>query len=93
MRSVTALTTAFLMIVSSMAGCIEGLEEIAEIIGCSDENAENFDPDATSGSDDLCLFLENEARFVAALGDAMAADPTDYLLDSDSGVSRSPVWH
>ena len=87
MRSVTALTTAFLMIVSSMAGCIEGLEEIAEIIGCSDENAENFDPDATSGSDDLCLFLENEARFVAALGDAMAADPTDYLLDSDSGVS------
>ena len=56
------------MIVSSMAGCIEGLEEIAEIIGCSDENAENFNPDATSGSDDLCLFLENEARFVAALG-------------------------
>ena len=87
MRSVTALSTAFLMIVSSMAGCIQGLEEIADIIGCSDENAENFDPDATSGSDDLCLFLENEARFMAALGDAMAADPTDYLLDSDSGVS------
>ena len=55
MRSVTALSTAFLMIVSSMAGCIEGLEDLTEIIGCSDENAENFDPDATTGSDDLCL--------------------------------------
>ena len=87
MRSVTALSTAFLMIVSSMAGCIEGLEEIADAIGCSDENASNYDPDATSSSDDLCLFLENEARFMAAMGDAMAADPSDYLLDSDSGVS------
>ena len=87
MRSVTALSTAFLMIVSSMAGCIEGLEDIADAIGCSDENASNYDPDATSGSDDLCLFLENEARFMAAMGDAMAADPSDYLLDSDSGVS------
>ena len=87
MRSVTVLSTAFLMIVSSMAGCIEGLEEITEIIGCSDENAENFNPNATTVSDDLCLFLENEATFIAALGDAMAADPTDYLLDSDSGVS------
>lgn len=87
MRSVTALSTAFLMIVSSMAGCIEGLEDIADAIGCSDENASNYDPDATSGSDDLCLFLENEARFMAAMGDAMAADPSSYLLDSDSGVS------
>lgn len=87
MRSVTALSTAFLMIVSSMAGCIEGLEDLTEIIGCSDENAENFNPDATTGSDDLCLFLENEARFMAAMGDAMAADPSSYLLDSDSGVS------
>lgn len=87
MRSVTALSTAFLMIVSSMAGCLEVVEDIAEIIGCSDENAENFDPNATTGSDDLCLFLENEARFMAAMGDAMAADPSSYLLDSDSGVS------
>ena len=87
MRSVTALSTAFLMIVSSMAGCIEGLEDIADAIGCSDENASNYDPDATSGSDDLCLFLENEARFMAAMGDAMSADPSSYLLDSDSGVS------
>ena len=87
MRSVTALSTAFLMIVSSMAGCIEGLEDIAEAIGCSDENASNFDPNATTGSDELCLFLENEARFMAAMGDAMAAEPSNYLLDSDSGVS------
>ncbi|DAC44845.1 MAG TPA: hypothetical protein HA247_01275 [Candidatus Thalassarchaeaceae archaeon] len=87
MRSVTALSTAFLMIVSSMAGCLEGLDDLTEIIGCSDENAENFNPDVTTGSDDLCLFLENEARFMAAMGDAMAADPSSYLLDSDSGVS------
>ena len=87
MRSVTALSTAFLMVISSMAGCIEGLEDLADAIGCSDENASNYDPDATSGSDDLCLFLENEARFMAAMGDAMAADPSSYLLDSDSGVS------
>ncbi len=87
MRTVTALSTAFLMIVSSMAGCIEGLEDIAEAIGCSDENASNFDPNATTGSDELCLFLENEARFMAAMGDAMAAEPSNYLLDSDSGVS------
>ena len=87
MRGVTALSTAFLMIVSSMAGCIEGLEDIAEAIGCTDENADNFDPDATSGTEDLCYFLENEARFMAAMGDAMAADPSTYLLDSDSGVS------
>ena len=33
MRSVTALSTAFLMIVSSMAGCIEALEEITEVLG------------------------------------------------------------
>lgn len=87
MRTVTAVSTAFLMFICSMAGCIEALEDLGEIIGCSDESASNFDPDATSGSDDLCLFLENEARFMAVMGDAMAADPSSYLLDSDSGVS------
>jgi PGF-CTERM protein len=70
-----------------MAGCIEALEEVTEVLGCTDEGADNFDADATSGLEELCLYLENEVRFIAAMTDAMAADPSSYLLDPTSGVS------
>ena len=76
-----------MIIASSIAGCIEVLEEVTEVLGCTDEGADNFDADATSGLEELCLFLENEVRFIAAMTDAMAAEPSSYLLDPTSGVS------
>ena len=87
MRGVTSLSITLLIIASSMAGCIEALEEVTEVLGCTDEGADNFDADATSGLEELCLYLENEVRFIAAMTDAMAADPSSYLLDPTSGVS------
>ncbi len=87
MRGVTSISITLLIIISSMAGCIEALEEVTEVLGCTDEGADNFDADATSGLEELCLYLENEVRFIAAMTDAMAADPSSYLLDPTSGVS------
>ena len=87
MRGVTSLSITLLIIASSMAGCIEALEEVTEVLGCTDEGADNFDADATSGLEELCLYLENEVRFIAVMTDAMAADPSTYLLDPTSGVS------
>ena len=87
MRGVTSISITLLIIASSMAGCIEALEEVTEVLGCTDEGADNFDADATSGLEELCLYLENEVRFIAAMTDAMAADPSSYLLDPTSGVS------
>lgn len=85
MGTAVSFSTALLLIFSSVAGCIQVLEDVAEVLGCSDEEATNFDPNATSGSEDLCLFLENEARFLAAMTDAMAAEPSSYLLDPQAG--------
>ena len=87
MGTAVSFSTALLLVFSSLAGCIQVLEDVAEVLGCSDEEATNFDPNATSGSEDLCLFLENEARFLAAMTDAMAAEPSSYLLDPASGIS------
>ena len=87
MRRLTSISITLLMIVSSMAGCIETLEDVTEVLGCTDEGADNFDPNATSGLEELCLYLENEVRFIAMMTDAMAADPSSYLLDPSSGVS------
>ena len=87
MREVTSISITLLIIASSIAGCIETLEEVTEVLGCTDEGADNFDADATSGLEELCLYLENEVRFIAAMTDAMAADPSSYLLDPTSGVS------
>ena len=87
MRGVTSISITLLIIASSIAGCIETLEEVTEVLGCTDEGADNFDADATSGLEELCLYLENEVRFIAAMTDAMAADPSSYLLDPTSGVS------
>ncbi len=87
MRGVTSISITLLIIASSMAGCIEALEEVTEVLGCTDEGADNFDADATSGLEELCLYLENEVQFIAAMTDAMAADPSSYLLDPTSDVS------
>ena len=87
MRGVTSISITLLIIASSMAGCIEALEEVTEVLGCTEEGALNFDPNATSELEELCLYLENEVRFIAVMTDAMAADPSTYLLDPTSGVS------
>ncbi|MDP7387718.1 MAG: PGF-CTERM sorting domain-containing protein [Candidatus Thalassarchaeaceae archaeon] len=87
MRRLTSISVTLLMIVTSMAGCIQALEDVTEVLGCTEEGALNFDPNATSELEELCLYLENEVRFIAVMTDAMAADPSTYLLDPTSGVS------
>ena len=56
MRGVTSISITLLIIASSIAGCIETLEEVTEVLGCTDEGADNFDADATSGLEELCLY-------------------------------------
>ncbi len=87
MRRLTSISVTLLMIVTSMAGCIQALEDVTEVLGCTEEGALNFDPNATSELEELCLYLENEVRFIAVMTDAMAVDPSTYLLDPTSGVS------
>ena len=51
----TVIFTALLMIISSLAGCVNQLPESEEILGCTDPDANNFVENATI-DDDSCEF-------------------------------------
>ena len=74
MNRAYALIAGLILIASPLAGCLsEGdIEDIVDdIIGCMDENAENYDENATSELLGDCVYLASIDAFMAAMDEEM----------------------
>ncbi|MCH2437290.1 MAG: hypothetical protein MK170_06175, partial [Candidatus Thalassarchaeum sp.] len=78
-----ALLASLILIASPMAGCltgedIEDIEDIEEIIddilGCMDENAENYAENATAELLGDCIYLASMEIFITAMTEQMEID-------------------
>ncbi|PXF18618.1 MAG: hypothetical protein CXX73_03975, partial [Methanobacteriota archaeon] len=72
-----ALLASLILIASPLAGCLTGedIEEIIDdILGCIDENAENYDENATAELVGECIYLASMEAFIAAMTDSMDID-------------------
>ena len=69
-----ALLASLLLIATPLAGCTSSpeIEEIVDdILGCMDENAENYDENATAELLSDCIYLASMEAFMAAMTDQM----------------------
>ena len=91
MNRAYALIAGLILIASPLAGCLsEGdIEDIVDdIIGCMDENAENYDENATSELLGDCIYLASIDAFMAAMDEEM--DIENMLANSArAGYSES----
>jgi low density lipoprotein-related protein 2 len=75
-----ALLASLILIASPMAGCLTGedIEDIEEIIddilGCMDENAENYAENATAELLGDCIYLASMEIFITAMTEQMEID-------------------
>ena len=72
-----ALLASLLLIATPLAGCTSSpeIEEIVDdILGCMDENAENYDENATAELLSDCIYLASMEAFMAAMTDQMEID-------------------
>ncbi len=80
MTRVYALLASLILIASPMAGCLTGedIEDIEEIIddilGCMDENAENYAENATAELLGDCIYLASMEIFITAMTEQMEID-------------------
>ncbi len=72
-----ALIASLLLIVTPLAGCTSSpeIEEIVDdILGCMDENAENYDDNATAELLGDCIYLASMEVFMTAMTEQMEID-------------------
>jgi len=72
-----ALLASLLLIATPLAGCTSSpeIEQIVDdILGCMDENAENYDENATAELLGDCIYLASMEAFMAAMTDQMEID-------------------
>ena len=72
-----ALLASLLLIATPLAGCTSSpeIEEIVDdILGCMDENAENYDDNATAELLGECIYLASMEAFMTAMTEQMEID-------------------
>ena len=72
-----ALIVSLLLIVTPLAGCTSSpeIEELVDdILGCMDENAENYDDNATAELLGDCIYLASMKAFMTAMTEQMEID-------------------
>ena len=72
-----ALLASLILIATPLAGCLSGedIEEIVDdILGCMDENAENYDDNATAELLGDCIYLASMEIFITAMTEQMEID-------------------
>ncbi|MEC7686502.1 MAG: hypothetical protein VYB47_02920, partial [Candidatus Thermoplasmatota archaeon] len=85
MTRVHALFACLILIATPLSGCLSGVEEI---LGCMDENAENYDDNATSELVGDCIYLAMEEAFIDAMSGVKSIE--EMLEDSPkAGYSQS----
>ena len=72
-----ALLASLLLIATPLAGCTSSpeIEEIVDdILGCMDENAQNYDDNATAELLGDCIYLASMEIFMTAMTEQMEID-------------------
>ena len=91
MTRVHALFACLILIAAPLAGCLSGddLEELVDdIIGCMDENAANYEENATSELVGDCIYMATMDTFMDAMSDVRSIE--EMLEDTPkAGYSQS----
>ncbi|MCS5554056.1 MAG: EF-hand domain-containing protein, partial [SAR324 cluster bacterium] len=86
-----ALLASILLIATPLAGCTSSpeIEEIVDdILGCMDENAENYDDNATAEMLGDCIYLASMEAFMTAMTEQMEMDEMLEIIPQ-AGYSMS----
>ena len=91
MTRVHALFACLILIAAPLAGCLSGdeIEELVDdIVGCMDENAANYDDNATSELVGDCIYMATMETFIEAMSDVRSIE--EMLEDTPkAGYSQS----
>ena len=81
------LIAALILVSAPLAGCLDE-ELIDDILGCMDENAANYDDNATSELVGDCIYMSSMETFMDAMNDIGSIE--DMLEDTPkAGYSQS----
>ncbi len=91
MNRAYALLASLILIATPMAGCLSGddLEELVDdVLGCMDENAANYEENATAELLGDCIYMATTETFIEAMNDMGSIE--DMLEESPkAGYSQS----
>ena len=93
MNRAYALLASLILIATPMAGCLSGedIEDLVDdVIGCMDENAANYDENATAELVGDCLYMASIDAFVSAMED-MQEMSIDDMLEEDTRAGYSSI--
>ena len=71
MNRAYALIASLILISTPMAGCLSGEDFVDEILGCVDENAANYDENATTELIGDCIYLASIDAFMTSMDKEM----------------------
>ena len=86
MNRTSALIASILMIATSLSGCITE-ELVDDVLGCMDENAENYDENASLNALSDCFYMASMDQFM----EQMSEMSIDEMLDVDPRAGYSSV--
>ena len=86
MNKTTALIASLLMIATSLSGCITE-ELVDDVLGCMDENAENYDENATLEALGDCFYMASVDQFMGQMSEMSI----DEMLDVNPRAGYSSV--
>ena len=86
MNKTTALIASLLMIATSLSGCITE-ELVDDVLGCMDENAENYDENATLEALGDCFYMASVDQFMGQISEMSI----DEMLDVNPRAGYSSV--
>ena len=93
MNRAYALLASLILIATPMTGCLSGedIEDLVDdVIGCMDENAANYDENATAELVGDCLYMASIDAFVSAMED-MQEMSIDDMLEEDTRAGYSSI--
>ena len=92
MNRAYALLASLILIATPIAGCLSGedLEELVDdVLGCMDENAANYDENATSELVGDCLYMASIDAFISAMEDMQEMR---WVADRWISALKSMLW-
>ena len=93
MNRAYALLASLILIATPIAGCLSGedIEDLVDdVIGCMDENAANYDENATAELVGDCLYMASIDAFISAMED-MQEMSIDDMLEEDTRAGYSSI--
>jgi len=89
MSRTLVLITSLIMITTSASGCLSG-DTVEDILGCMDENAANYDENATLEALGDCFFIATMETFIHTMDNQMTINE---MLDLNTRAGYSTVMY